>query len=240
MRRFLRDNKLRVIDFPDEYNEFRHLLLGRQGGTVGEMLNAERPCLDRSSLVYGDPATVNFTLSDNPKEVVVPLPPIKRIALDEDDTSQLTKMYQTLLHNCEIVSVQRLCDSFSRARISSSIYRCSNNCGVVANWYNGECRPGRVRRFLTNDVVVKQGSCKRRKLTFVLAEVDWFKSHPEKHWYPDPLEVWCSDYESHSEMSFIPVLRILSQCLTVQYKVKFGYGREKVSVTIPLIGQFSL
>ena len=77
MRRFLRDNKLRIIDFPDEYNEFRHLLLGRQSGTVGEMLNAERPCLDRSSLVYGDPATVNFTLSDNPKEVVVPLPPIK-------------------------------------------------------------------------------------------------------------------------------------------------------------------
>ena len=236
MRRFLRDNKLRIIDFPDEYNEFRHLLLGRQGGTVGEMLNAERPCLDRSSLVYGDPATVNFTLSDNPKEVVVPLSPIKRI----DDTSQLTEMYQTLLPNCEIVSVQRLCDSFSRARISSSIYRSSNNCGVVASWYNGECRPGRVRRFLTNDVVVKQGSCKRRRLTFVLAEVDWFKSHPEKHWYPDPLEVWCSDYESHSEMSFIPVLRILSQCLTVQYKVKFGYGREKVSVTIPLIGQFSL
>jgi len=139
----------------------------------------------RSSLVYGDPATVNFTLSDNPKEVVVPLPPMKRIALDEDDTSQLTKMYQTLFPNCEIVSVQRLFDSFS----SSSAF--SSSCGVVANWYNGECRPGRVRRFLTNDVAMKQGSCKRRKLTFVLAEVDWFKRHPEKHWYPDPLEVWC-------------------------------------------------
>ena len=69
MRRFLRDNKLRIIDFPDEYNEFRHLLLGRQNGTLGEMLNAERPCLDRSSLVYRDLATVNFTLSDNAKEL---------------------------------------------------------------------------------------------------------------------------------------------------------------------------
>ena len=188
-------------------------------------------------LCIRDPATVHFTLSENPKEVGVPLPPIKRIALNEDDASQLTKMYHTLLPNCEIVSVQRLCYSFSRAQISSSIYRCSNNCGVVATRYNGECRLGRVRSFLTNDVLVKQRFCKTQKLTFVLDELDWFKRHPEKHWYSDPLQVWCTDYESHSEMSFIPVLRIHSQCLTVKKKVKFGYGREKVSVTIPLIGQ---
>jgi len=184
MRRFLRDNKLRIIDFTDdhEYSEFRPLLLGTQSGSVGEMLNAERSCLDRSSLVYGDPVTVHFTLSENPREVVVPLSPIKRIAFNEDDTSQLTKMYRTLLPNCEIVDVQRLFDCFSRARIRGGIYRCSNNCGVVANRYNGECRPGRVRRFLTNDVLAKQDFCKRRKLTFVLAEVDWFKRHPEKHY----------------------------------------------------------
>ena len=52
MRRFQRDNKLRVIDFLDEYSESRLLLLGTQSGSVGEMLNAERPCLDSSSLVY--------------------------------------------------------------------------------------------------------------------------------------------------------------------------------------------
>jgi len=41
------------------------------------------------------------------------LPPIKRIALDEDDTSELIEMYKTLLPDCEVVSAQRLCDSFS-------------------------------------------------------------------------------------------------------------------------------
>ena len=46
---------------------------------------------------------MHFTLSENPKEVAVPLPPIKRIALNEDDASQLTKMYHTLLPNCEII-----------------------------------------------------------------------------------------------------------------------------------------
>ena len=144
--------------------------------------------------------------------MVAPLPPIKRIALDEDDTSELIEMYKTLLPDCE-VRITECLSTNSRVRINGNIYRCSSNCGVLAKWLNGEHRTGRVQRFLTNDVVIKQGQGKRRKLTFVLAEVGWFMSHPEKHWYPEPLEVWCSDF---SQVSFIPVQRIHSQCLTVQ------------------------
>ena len=86
--------------------------------------------------------------------------------------------------------------------------RCSSNCGVSAKWLKGEHRTGRVQRFLTNDVFIKQGQGKRQKLTFVLAEVRWFMRYPEKHWYPEPLEVWCSDF---SQVSFIAVQRIHSQ-----------------------------
>lgn len=165
MRRFLRDVELRIMDFPDEHKQFRCLLsaTATQTGTVGEMLNEEQ------------------------SETIVPLPPLKRIALNDDDHSKLTEMYKTMLPNCEIVSTQRLCDSFSRVQISGAIYRCSRNYGVLAKWFNGECRPGRVCRFLTHDVVVKQGRGKRQKLTFVLAEVDWLKTHPERNWFPDPL-----------------------------------------------------
>ena len=138
--------------------------------------------------------------------------------------------YKTLLPNCEVVSTQRLCDSVSRVQISGAIYRCSGNYGVLAKWFNGECTPG--------------CGCKARPRqkaeAFLLAEVDWFKAHPERNWFPDPLGVWCTDFESHSKMSLIPAQRIQSQCLTVQYKVKFNYGREKVVVTIPLIGRFTL
>ena len=234
MRRFLRDKDLRIMDFPDEHNTFQSLLLGTQRGTVGEMLCTEQ-LFDRSNLVSGDISTEDLTLSDKQSEMVVPLPPIKRIALDEDDTSELIEMHKTLHPDCEVVSAERLCGSFSRVQINGNIYRCSSNCGVSAKWLNGEHRTGRVQRFLTNDVVIKQGQGKRRKLTFVRAEVGWFMSHPEKHWYPEPLEVWCSDF---SQVSFIPVQRIHSQCLTLQYKVKFRHGKEKVYVTIPLIGQF--
>ena len=218
MLRFLQDIELRMMDFPNEHKQFQCLLsaTATQTGTLGEMLN------------------------ETQSGTIVPLPPVKRIALNDDDHSKLTEMYKTLLPNCEVVSTQRLCDRFSRVQISGAIHRCSRNYGVLAKWFNGECRPGKVCRFLTNDVVVKQGQGKRQKLTFVLAEVDWFKAHPERNWFPDPLEVWCTDFESHSEMSFIPAQRIHSQCLTVQYKVKFNYGREKVVVTIPLIGRYIL
>ena len=165
------------MDFPDEHNEFQSLLLGTQRGTVGEMLCTEQ-LFDRSNLVSGDPSTEDLTLSDNQSEMVVLLPPIKRIALDED-TSELIEMYKTLLPDCEVVSAQRLCDSFSRVRVNGHMYRCSSNCSVSAKWLNGEHRTGIVQGFLTNDVVIKQGQGKRRKLTFVLAEVAWFMSRPE-------------------------------------------------------------
>ena len=80
--------------------------------------------------------------------MVVPLPPIKRIALDEDDTSERIEMYKTLLSDCEVGSAQGLCDSFSRVRVNGNMYRCSSNCGVSAKWLNGEHRTGRVQRFL--------------------------------------------------------------------------------------------
>ena len=112
MRGFLRDKELRIMDFPDEHNEFKSLLLGTQRGTVGEML-CTGELFDRSNLVSGDPSTEEVTLSDKHIEMIVPLPPIKRIALDEDDMSELIEMYKTLLPDCEVVSAQRLCDSFS-------------------------------------------------------------------------------------------------------------------------------
>ena len=122
MRRFLPDKELRIMDFPDEHNEFQSLLLGTQRGTVDEMLCTEQ-LFDRSNLVSRDPSKEDLTLSDKQSETVVLLPPIKRIALDEDDTSELIEMYKTLLPDCEVVSAQRLCDSFSRVLVNGNMFQ---------------------------------------------------------------------------------------------------------------------
>ena len=79
MSRFLRDIELRMMDFPGEHKQFQCLLstTATQNGTLGEMLNEEQ------------------------SETIVPLPPVKRIALNDDDHSKLTEMNKTLLPNCE-------------------------------------------------------------------------------------------------------------------------------------------
>ena len=59
MRRFLRDIELRMMDFPDEHKQFQCLLsvTATQTGIHGEMLKEEQ------------------------SEAIVPLLPVKRIAL---------------------------------------------------------------------------------------------------------------------------------------------------------------
>jgi hypothetical protein len=76
---------------------------------------------------------------------------------------------------------------------------------------------------------------KERKLAIFLAEVQWFKKHQESHFYPEPLEVWSTEKEGYSELSYIPVNRFVQKCIVVNYKVKFSYGPEKVNVIIPMI-----
>ena len=84
MCRFLRDIELRMMDFPDEHKQFQCLLsaTAMQSGTLGEMLNEEQ------------------------SETIVPLSPVKRIALNDEDHSKLTEMYKTLLPNLLLCSLR--------------------------------------------------------------------------------------------------------------------------------------
>ena len=47
-----------------------------------------------------------------------------------DRSNLVSEMYKTLLPDCEVVSAQGLCDSFSRVRVNGNMYRCSSNCSV--------------------------------------------------------------------------------------------------------------
>ena len=173
-----------MMDFPDEHKQFQCLLsaTATQSGTLGEMLNEEQ------------------------SETVVPLPPVKRIALNDEDHSKLTEMYKTLLPNCEVVSTQRLCDSFSRVQINGAIYRCSRNYGVLAKWFNGECRPGRVCRFLTHDVVVKQDRGKRQNLLLCSLRLIGSRPIPKGTGFQTPLKYG------------VLILKVFLKCLSFQLK----------------------
>ena len=68
-----------------------------------------------------------------------------------------------------------------------------------------------------------------------MVKVKYLKSHPQKQWYPAPLEVWSTDI---AEWSYVQIEHICKPFMSVIYKVKFDHGRETVQVIIPLLGNF--
>ena len=175
MRKFLRDIQLQSLEFPSDNNDFKELLVDMKNGTIGE------------------------TIKDLQSDEITPCPPIKRIALDKEDSLDLHMMYKSLYPQGKLDCL-RLCDSFTRLTVSGILYQSLNNVGVIAKWFNGEVRPGRVCRFLNHHVVMKEQNGKRKKVSHVLAEVKWFKKHPEQNFYPKPFEVWSTQKEHYIQI----------------------------------------
>jgi hypothetical protein len=202
---------MQSLEFPSSHDDFKELLAEKQIGTVGE------------------------TTQDHETDLITPRPPIKRIALDHEDSVDLKLMYKGIYPN-ENIDCLRLCDSFARLSMRSTLYQSFNNVGVIAKWFNGEVRPGRICRFLNHDIIMKGHNGKKKKVSNFLAEVEWFRKHTEVNVYPTPFEVWSTEKEGYSELSYIPVKQFLRKCIIVNYKVKFTYGSERVNVVIPMIG----
>lgn len=211
MRKFLRDIHLQSLELSTDNDDFKELLAETQIGTVGE------------------------TSVTNETNASTPYPPIKRIALNEEESVDLKAMYEVVYPNVNIDCL-RLCDSFARLSVSGTLYQSANHVGIIAKWLNGEIRPGSVCRFLNHDIIMKDQNGKRKKVPHLIAEVEWFKKHPEVNFYPKPFEIWSTEKEGVSDISFILVCRILQKCIVVNYKVRFSYGSERVNVIVPMIG----
>jgi hypothetical protein len=49
----------------------------------------------------------------------------------------------------------------------------------------------------------------------------WYKSHPERHYIPDPVTLWYPDFEPLSAASFMPICRIVNRCAQVKEHMNF-------------------
>ena len=89
MRKFLREKDLRRTLFPDGMAEFRQLLVDneKQRGTLGEASVHAQLFTSMIQCETGNPADVNLSKTD----AQVPLPPIKRNAIDSSEFQLLEK-----------------------------------------------------------------------------------------------------------------------------------------------------
>lgn len=240
MRKFLRERDLRKTGFPDGMTALHQILdcNERQRGTLGEMSVRAQLFTNMVHCETGNPLEVNFSKT----EAQIPLPPIKRSAIDMSDVKLLEKTYEKIYPAARILQISSFCDKFKFLlykgyRYTSSFINDQQASTVIAQWFDGTCRPAIIREFLQHDVVIQMENGKSQRITHILALVEWYARHPQHNRYSKPVEVWASHYESitPNHAYYVPIGRFQYNCVSVRYHVPLlRHQQDKVTVIIPL------
>ncbi len=240
MRKFLRDKELKKTIFPEGMEGFQQLL-DCEEKQKGTLLEASVRVQQFGSMIEsqtGSPTDVNLSKT----KAQVPLPPIKRDAIEADDVGRLQKTYEAMYAAGRILHVSSFCDKFKHLLYKGYRYTADPACHqqastVIAQWFDDSSRPAIVREFLQHDVVVKMDNGKSQKITHLLALVEWYARHPQCNRYSKPVQVWANHFESITpeHAFFVPVGRFQSNCVSVKYHVPLlRHQQDKVNVIIPL------
>ena len=101
--------------------EFQQLMdcEGKQKGTLLEASVRVQQFCNMVESETGSPVNVNLSKT----ETQVPLPPIKRDAIESDDVRRLQKTYETMYAGGRIIHVSSFCDKFKHLLYKG--YRCA-------------------------------------------------------------------------------------------------------------------
>ena len=168
MRKFLREKDLRRFVFPEGMDEFRRLLDHNDGqkGTLGETNVRAQLFSNMIQCETENPFEVNLSKTD----AHVPLPPIKRNALEPSEVSLLTKTYEKMYPAATILKVSSFCDNFKSLlykgyRFTSDSFNGHRALTVFAKWFDDTSRPATVRKFSQHDIVVQTDNGKSQRIT---------------------------------------------------------------------------
>ena len=121
MRKFIRKKELKRAIFSGGMEEFQQLLdcEGKQKGTLLEASVSFQQFCNMVESETGSPVNVNLSKT----ETQVPLPPIKRDAIESDDVRRLQKTYEAMYAGGRIIHVSSFCDKFKHLLYKG--YRCA-------------------------------------------------------------------------------------------------------------------
>ena len=110
MRMFLREKELMRTPFPDGMEEFQQLLYceNKQKGTLLEARVGLQLFSNMMESKIGNRADVDLSK----RETQVPLPPIKRDAIESADVRKLQKTYERMNADRRILHIPSFCDKF--------------------------------------------------------------------------------------------------------------------------------
>lgn len=171
--------------------------------------------------------------------------------LSEDDMDCVRPLYCYLYPDI-VVGVLEFVQSLKYVIQAGLKFEAQDHCGgghgiIMAKWARRDSqtgglvidpsatvRPAIVRDLFLSTITLRSGN-KRRRVTHVIARMEWFKNHPQQHHFGSDTEVWATDFESQSEASFMPLHRALSKCAITTDIVKFtSVYSERVCIVVPL------
>ena len=126
MRKFLREKELQKAILPEGMEEFQQLLdcEGKQKGTLLESSVHVQQFCSMVESETGSPADVNLSKT----ATQVPLPPIKRDAIEGDDVRRLQKTYEVMYAAGRILHVSSFCDKFKHLLYKGYRYTADSAC----------------------------------------------------------------------------------------------------------------
>lgn len=245
MRKFLRDQSVQEISFPDCFrSDFESLFqTAGQTGTLGEI--EVEPVQSFRALASLCKGPVQRTHLWNEVSLYRCLPPSCLDCLEEHEVPYLWQMYKHLYPDVQEGSVLGNFERFSSVEIGGERYGSSESRSIrlsyiLASWVStggriemnaSEPRAGCVKFYMRQNVCIGgEYRC------FLLAYVMWYESHPEQCYFGQPLKVCCKDqFEQLGTASFLPVQRIKSKFVPAFQKVK----GENVLVVCPISRKIS-
>ena len=165
--------------------------------------------------------------------------PCSRSNVDAYALPHLIKCYNTIFDGVDETSATTRFEKFASCHFNGDLFGSSatrSDCSsfVLARWCKlgglidtsgSDLGPGVVDYFFKQNIKVGNQYVK-----CILAAIQWFQSHPDRHSIGAPVEVWCKDLFK-LEGTFIPVQRIYGKFIPAVDIVR----DENVLVVCPLV-----
>ena len=183
--------------------------------------------------------------------------PIYERCLNDAEYEILSEMY-TILYPCLTIHwISRFYKETKRLIINGeeflSLQSQSDSSAVVTAKWRGRdgidtvgeeanrLSVGIVRSYIQHTIhVFPQGTSEESPmpLEHVLAQVDWYEDHPQRHHFGESIIVASTTSHRLTRASFIPVSRIMARCAYLKTPYRFSYGEDQILICVPLFKNF--
>ena len=179
------------------------------------------------------------------------VPPGREKYLSEEARGTLTGMYSEIYGVENVLHAPLQYQEFCEVKIFHDTYvsarsRSSRSAVITAVWpspsgilssrkpIGDDIRVGTIQYFLLHTPLLKVAQGEEVQKPHILAQIDWYQDHPRKFSMGNGIILAATVSQPLYVASFMPVLRIISQCAVVNMKMHMDYGEGYVCVAFPV------